>query len=392
MSTRRLRVLHVTPSFHPAVRYGGPTASVLNLCRALQGEGVEVEVVTTTCDGPDELDVPVDREVAVFGLPVRYYRPTLRYPRDFSATLAARVLATAGDYDILHALGLFDFTTGVVALAARRAGRPFLVTPCGAFNSVGDSSEWRKRGYLALLDRLGVGVGRAAALHAASALEHAGIRAILPTMKVFDVPCGVTLPDAVPDVRREPHRVVFLGRLDEIKGFDVLIPALSRVAAVMPDVETVFAGYDAGGQWDAITRLQQAQHPVPRLRYIGAVEGDEKLRFLASASVLALVSRSESFGLVVVEALACGTPVVVSRSCPWQSVEELGAGFWVERTPERVAAALLSLLGDPALVARMGAAGKELAKRYPWSSAGRAMAAQYAAILADLPASQRRPA
>ncbi len=390
MSTRRLRVLHVTPSFHPAVRYGGPTASVLNLCRALQGEGVDVEVVTTTCDGPDELHVPVGREVDVFGLPVRYYRPTVRYPRDFSATLAARVMATAGDYDILHALGLFDFTTNVVALAARRARRPFLVTPCGAFNDVAQGDAWYKKGYLALMDRLGVGVARAAALHATSALEHVGIRAVLPAMKVFDVPCGVTLPATMPEARREPHRVAFLGRLDEIKGFDVLVPALSRVAAVMPDVETVFAGYDAGGQWDAITQLQRAQHPVPRLRYIGPVEGDEKLRFLAGSTVLALVSRSESFGLVVVEAMACGTPVVVSRSCPWQSVEEVGAGFWVERTPERVAAALLALLGDPALVARMGAAGRELAKRYPWSAAGKAMAAQYASILAELPAEQRR--
>lgn len=353
----------------------------LRLCRALLREGVEVEVVTTTCDGPGELDVPVGRLVDVDGVPVRYHRVTSRRPWVVSVPLARRVLATAGDYDLMHASGLFDFTTPLVALATRRTGTPFVVTPHGSLiaGALARGSR-KKRHYLAMTERLGVGVGRAAALHAMSDAEHAAIRAALPRAEVFTVPGGVDLPAALPAVPRSPRRVAFLGRLDEIKGFDVLIPALSRVAAVMPDVEAVFAGYDAGGQWAAIERLQRAQRPAPRLRYVGPVAGDEKVRFLAGASVLALTSRCESFALVVLEALACGTPVVVTRSCPWRAVEDHGAGLWVDRTPADVAGALLRVLDDPDRAARMGAAGRRLAASYSWSAAARAMAEHYARI------------
>lgn len=382
MPRRALRVLHVCPSFHPAVRYGGPITILLHLCRALVREGVDLEVLTTTSDGPDELDVPVERLVDVEGVPVRYHRRTMRRPFDFSVSLAQRLLATAGDYDLIHAAGTFDLTTNIVALASRRTGTPFVVTPYGSLAGAAmQRKSWKKRLYSTVVEGLGVSVHGAAAMHATSPEERADVQRALPGVRVFDVPCGVDVPAALPRVERDPRRIAFLGRLHEIKGFDVLIPALSRVTAVMPDVEAVFAGFDAGGEWAAIERLARAQRPAPRIRYIGPVTGEDKWSFLAGSGMLALTSHSESFGMVVIEALACGTPVVVSRTCPWQAVEDHGAGLWVDRTPENVAAALLRLLGDPALARRMGEAGRDLAKRYSWSSVAREIADRYATIV-----------
>jgi glycosyltransferase involved in cell wall biosynthesis len=374
--------LHVSPSFYPAAQYGGPTTFLLRLVEELVRQGVSLDLLTTNADGTAELDVPMDRVVDVRGVPVRYYRLTTRTPADFSAGLTARVMSTAGDYDLIHTNGLFNFTTNVVAVAARRAGRPFVVSPCGSLSAGALARKtWKKRAYLRTTGTFGIGVQRAAAVHAMSHEEARGIHEVMPALSVFEVPGGVDIPTTLPDVQRTPRRVAFLGRLHEIKGFDVLVPALSRVTAVMPDAEALFAGYDSGGEWAAIERLARAQSPVPRLRFLGPVSGDEKLRFLAGASALALTSHTESFGMVVLEALACGTPVVATKSCPWPALAEKGAGFWVDRTPEAVAAALLQLLGDPEAAAKMGAAGRAMAESYSWRAVGRSMAEQYAAIV-----------
>jgi glycosyltransferase involved in cell wall biosynthesis len=115
---------------------------------------------------------------------------------------------------------------------------------------------------------------------------------------------------------------------------------------------------------------------------VGAVDGARKYELLASARVLVLPSHSENFGQVVLEALACGTPAVVSRNCPWRSLEEEQAGSWVENTPDSMAAALLRILDDDSLAARMAAAATRLASRYTMRQVGTAMAGMYERILA----------
>jgi glycosyltransferase involved in cell wall biosynthesis len=157
----------------------------------------------------------------------------------------------------------------------------------------------------------------------------------------------------------------------------VLIPALSSIAARLPEVETVVAGPDDDGEWRRIDAALRRASPRPRVRYVGPVHGAEKDALLASASVLVLPSHSENFGQVVVEALACETPVVASRNTPWQRLETEGAGRWVENTPSSIASALLSVLLDPERAQMMGVAGRRLAAEFSWPEVGRAMMARY---------------
>jgi glycosyltransferase involved in cell wall biosynthesis len=113
------------------------------------------------------------------------------------------------------------------------------------------------------------------------------------------------------------------------------------------------------------------------------VVGAEKMRLLASARVFVLPSHSENFGQAVVEALSCGTPAVVSRNCPWGSLDERGAGIWVENAPQSLAAALLRILEDDNVAARMGLAAVQLAKEYSWPSMGARLAKEYGRIVAS---------
>jgi glycosyltransferase involved in cell wall biosynthesis len=360
---------------------------VLRLCQSLGAAGVEVDVVTTDADGPGDLDVPVDRWTTVQGVRVRYFHRHPRVDYALSPGLARFVQDATRRYDLVHLTSTFSFPTLAAGYAACARGTPYVVSPRGSLRTVALSAKrWKKAPYWWIFERRNL--ARASAIHATSQVEAADVCGVLPGADVFVIPnaCEDIRP---PPVVRSTNRIVFLGRIHPIKGFDVLVPALRVVALQRPDVETLIAGPDNDGEWRRVARLIEAQSPRPRVRWVGPVDGAGKYEFLASARVLVLPSHSENFGQAVLEGLACGTPAVVSRNCPWRSLEEGHAGCWVENTPEAVAAALLRILDDDALFARMSVAAARLASRYTMAQVGTAMAATYARIMSRQDARSR---
>ncbi len=110
---------------------------------------------------------------------------------------------------------------------------------------------------------------------------------------------------------------------------------------------------------------------------------DEKWALLSEADVLVSCSDSESFGMSVVEAMAMGTPVVTTKTCPWEEVEKARAGFWVAQDVQAIADAILKVLRGRDGARVMGERGRKLVQeRYRWSAIGRAMSEHYARILA----------
>ena len=107
--------------------------------------------------------------------------------------------------------------------------------------------------------------------------------------------------------------------------------------------------------------------------------------------MLTLCSDSESFGMAVVEAMAAGVPVVVTRTCPWPQVAEAGAGRWVPQTAEAIASAIDGILADPDLAGSMGEAGRRLvAQHYTWNAIGSEMAGIYRTVVARAPDGARK--
>jgi glycosyltransferase involved in cell wall biosynthesis len=103
---------------------------------------------------------------------------------------------------------------------------------------------------------------------------------------------------------------------------------------------------------------------------------------LADATALVMCSDSESFGMSIVEALAAGVPVVVTKTCPWQEVETAGCGFWVEQQAATLAEAIDRLLANPSQARAMGERGRAwVQSRYSWHSIAGAMADRYAAVV-----------
>jgi Glycosyltransferase len=148
------------------------------------------------------------------------------------------------------------------------------------------------------------------------------------------------------------------------------------------DAHLVIAGPDEDGH-----RAQIASRFTPfgdAVTWTGRLDDTSKRRLLDAAAVLVMCSDTESFGMSVAEAMAAGKPVVVTRTCPWPDVESHRTGFWVDQTPEAVAAGVNAVLSDRSAARDMGCRGRSLvASQYSWPHAASALINTYKAVAAD---------
>jgi glycosyltransferase involved in cell wall biosynthesis len=347
-----MKLLLVTPSFHPAVRYGGPTHATWSLARTLGARGVEVRVLTTNAHLDETLDVPVDREhVRAPGVRVTYL-PRLR--GQLALGLPAALHTRVPWADVVQLGAVYNATTFPTLLAARRAGRPLVWMPFGAHYHAMRSPTVRRPHLKALWDRAARALLDPArtVLVAASELEAEASRARMPGVRVEVVPRGVEVPA---EVSRDPAddgplRLLFLGRLDPLKGLERLFTALGHIDATL-----TIAG---SGPHEAALRVAAAPLGA-RVRWVGHVRDEDKAALFAAHDLLVLPSLRESFGIAVAEGLAHGLPAVVTRPTAWEHLVPAGAGLVVE--PAGLAAALASL--ERARLLEMGVRAHALAAR-----------------------------
>ena len=204
------------------------------------------------------------------------------------------------------------------------------------------------------------------------------------------IPCGVDLDVFQPAGPAAPrqhglHRVVIVSRLVERKGVGNVISALAAV----PDCELVVAGGPSPDMVESDTevrrfrQLARAMHVEHRVHFVGALHHHQVPWLLRSADAVACVPWYEPFGMVALEAMACGVPVVASAVGGLvDTVVDGVTGVHVPpRRPDEVVLALRTLLRQPDLRASMGAAGLQRARlRYGWDAIAQATLAAYGAV------------
>ncbi len=382
-----MRALHVTPYFAPAFRYGGPPQSILGLCHGLRSAGIDVKVLTTTADGDEEISSDVVQRGEYEGIPVRYL--PLGFPRRyFNATgLSVALRQALPSVELVHLHGLWSFPAWIAAWECQRAGVPFVVSPRGMLDAGSLAHHrWRKQlGYWMWERKY---LRNAALLHATSFDEEENLERLSLGPRIVRLPNGVSPPSSAPSARFRERLgltvdeglVVFLGRLHPMKRLDLVLSAFEIVRAVKGNARLILAGPQDG--LDAGELIRQATDPRA-VEWIGTVTADDKWALLSEADVLVSCSDSESFGMSVVEAMAMGTPVVTTLTCPWKEVEIEQAGFWVPQSAEEIAEAILKVLRSHAQAVAMGERGRKLVgDRYRWSVIGREMSAQYQRVVA----------
>ena len=385
-----MRILHVVPTYWPAVRYGGPIRSVHALARSLVRLGHEVEVFTTNVDGADDSKVPLCRATDLDGVKVTYFPSKTLRRLYWSPPMARAISRDIASFDIVHLHSVFLWPTWTAARAARRERIPYVLAPRGMLvpELIKRRSRWIKAAWIALIERRNVTA--AAAIHATSEVEADDLRrmgwqlpriAIIPN-GVDDPPArgGRTLSADVATAIANGAFVLSLGRLVWKKGLDRLIACLPQV----PSARLVLAGDDPEGHAEELQRKASRSGVAGRLVVLPRhIEGDDKEALFGAAGVFAMPSLSENFGLAAIEAMRRAIPVIVTPEVGMASiVQSSGGGLVVDGDPSAIAEGLNRLLGDPAAARAMGIAGQSyVVGRYGWDAVATAIEGLYASIV-----------
>ncbi|MET9246452.1 glycosyltransferase [Nonomuraea sp. NPDC003709] len=348
---------------------GGQNVHVAELARALAGRGHTVVVHTRRSSGRQPGSVTmapgVTVEYVTAGPPVPVPKDELPpYLAEFSERLADRWAASPPD--VVHA---HFWMSGQAALRAA-GGVPVVQT----FHALGTvKRRWQGDADTSPAHRIDAerAIGRRAdAVLATCGDEVAELRAMgVPERRIAVVPCGVDLsvfrPGGPVAPRTGGKLILSIGRLVPRKGVDTLIRALRRI----PDADLVIAG---GRQDDEeavrLYELARAYGLERRVHVIGSVPREHVPALMRSADVLVTVPWYEPFGMVAIEAMACGVPVVAS-AVGGHLDTVAGCGVLVPpRRPRALARALSDVLDHPGKRAALAAAGARRARdRYGWA-------------------------
>ena len=327
-----MRFLHVISSVDP--QGGGPIEGARQLHRALRDLGHDGAFVTSDLADDPMLET-VEATVHALGPNPGGY--------GYSPAMIPWLRQNARDFDAVLVNGLWQFPSLAAHRALAGSETPYFVFPHGMLDPWFKHTYplkhlkkwlyWPWAEYRVLRDAAGV-------LFTCDEERRLARESFwLYRAREFISSYGTAPPPADSDVARASffeafpglrgkHLLLFLGRIHEKKGCDLLIDAFASTCRDRPDVHLVLAGPDQG-PWPDALRARIAQHGLQdRVTWTGMLTGNLKWGAFHASDAFCLTSHQENFGIAVVEALACGCPVLISNKVNiWREIESDGSGL-----------------------------------------------------------------
>lgn len=376
---------------------GGMNVYVRQLARRLGRQGYQVDIFTRRHDPEDPQIVPIGERARVIHIkagPLAIVKEDLyQHIPEFIYELGAFQQAECARYDLIHS---HYWLSGRIGMKLSRRWRiPHIATfHTHARTKLKASPAAREVDRRACVEE--VVMDSVDAIVASTVVERDEITELYGAAhsKIKVVPPGVDLDLFKPSDKTQSRRalniaadarvVLFVGRMERLKGIDILLRAVNLLRA-RASARLVIVG---GGQEDD-AELLRLKALAAQLRiqdmvtFTGAVEQERLPAYYNAADVMAMPSYYESFGLAALEAMACATPVVVSKVGGLQTFIEHGsAGYLIpKQCPEPFARAIDTLLADPALADAMGNAARRKASKMSWDRTAKAMLKCYQPLL-----------
>jgi glycosyltransferase involved in cell wall biosynthesis len=379
-----MKVLHVIPSV--STRSGGPAEAIIPMCRALHESGVEVLLATTNSGVEIE---PSDGPVSYRGVATAFFPTQWLDSFKFSKPMSTWLNQNVRSFDVVHIHAVFNHACVAAANACRKQRVPYVIRPLGSLDPWSmKQKRFRKQLFWRLMGR--AMLKGAAAVHYTTPAEQEAVEHSLGLNHGIVVPLGIdttvsSSSSELPVQTGNPY-VLVLSRLHPKKGLDVLIDAFLNVIedARFEDWRLILTG---DGPKDYVKLLRQkvsSRNAQELVSFTGWLEGGEKQSVLSAASLLALPSFQENFGLCVVEALANGVPVLISPAVNLApEVHSASAGWISEVNRAALEAALREALGDKAERIKRGTAGKVLSRSYSWDQVAEQWKGFYSTIMVN---------
>lgn len=373
---------------------GGMNVYVRELAKHLGRRGVTVDIFTRWTDPTLPQIIPLGLRARLIHIPAGPISPIHkdhlfdRIPA-FVAGVECFAISERTDYDIIHS---HYWLSGVAGMElARRWGAPH-VTMFHTLARLKQRARPEERESDLRIQQERRIMSAADGLVVATRDEREQIARLyaLPSSQISIIPCGVDLGRFTPADRATARAqfarawnlgddplLLFVGRLDPLKGAELLVQSmpLLRSRAVL----AIVGGDEHDSERPRLEALARKLGVADRIRFIDAAPQDALPQYYRAADLLAVASHYESFGLVAVEALACGTPVIAPRVGGLPAIIQDGVnGALVDpRTPASYAARLDALLGDPARLAALQVQARPSVRQFGWHHIARQISDVY---------------
>lgn len=349
-----MKVLNVNVLLDPILG-GGTAERTFQMSKALTKSDIDCTILTTDI-GITDARIGSLENIQVIKLRCLVQRFFIVY---FSWKHLKGVVSNA---DIIHLMGHWSLLNILVYFLAKKTGTPYVICPAGELSLFGRSKPIKRLfnlfiGHKIVKDAAGY---IAVTQDEFSVYEQYGIKNELVTI----IPNGVNESDFLLtqsdtnileqfNISNSSPIILFMGRLNLIKGPDILLEAFYNVSQKYPDYQLVFAGPD-GGELSALKQFAIDRNINDRVHFIGFVSGSDKAYLYQRAEFLIIPSRMEAMSIVVLEAGICGTPVLITNKCGFNEVANINGGEVVEATVTGLSDGLVKMFNRKEILGKLG--------------------------------------
>ncbi len=313
-----MNLIQINASYKPAYIYGGPTMSVSKLAEELTKAGLALQVFTTTANGNTELVVPHNKSQIVADVKVSYFKRLTKDHTHFSprllwqlhkTILQSKKLVTSNL--VVHIHAWWNLVSIFSCLVAYLHKVPVILSPRGMLTDYTLSN--RNSVLKSIIHNLmGKKLLRYCHIHATSNKEKLDVLKITQPKSITVISNFVRVPAMVPvhSLATPVLKLIFLSRIEEKKGLDILFNALIKCNF---NWELSIAGTGKENYLLSLKSLSEKLNLAKHVTWLGHIADDDKFKLLAQHDILVLPSFNENFANVVVESLAVGTAVLVTN-------------------------------------------------------------------------------
>jgi phosphatidylinositol alpha-mannosyltransferase len=373
-----MKIAQVSPYDYPYA--GGVQEHIRHLTEHFQAMGHQVQIIAASSANEDELQDNIIN-VSDTIVPVPFSGSVVRISISPRVYWRVKRILEEGQFDIIH---LHEPIVPLLPLVVLRHAKAVTVGTFHAYRDSHAAYEWGKPAIQPFIDRLDGKIVVSEAARSTVARYFPGEYVVIPNgVEVERFADDTIIPIEGFDDGRP--NILFVGRLDKRKGFKYLLQAFRFIKAAVPGARLLVVGqYDEEEVEPFVWYVQH--HEIDDVHFIGYVPGDELPRYYRTADVCCVPSTGfESFGIVLLEAMASGTPVVASNIPGYREV--LTDGKEGRLVPpgdvDELASAVIALLNDPERRQQMGRAGQATAQQYRWETIARHILDYYEMLLAE---------
>jgi glycosyltransferase involved in cell wall biosynthesis len=361
-----MNILHVISSFPPAHSYGGPAQQAFLICRDLVKRGHDVTVYTTDVLDSGSRTQQNSNPAIIEGVKVFRFKNINNdlAHMNFSCApgMAIALKKNIKKFDIIHLHDFRTFQAIITHYYAKKYNIPYIFQARGDIENIIRLQKMKH-----LFDNIwGISICRNAKICVPTAkieaIQYKKLGVAEKQIEIIQNAIDINQYRKIPkygefrkkySISGTEKIILSIGRIHEKKGLDLLIKSFAQIQEKIPDTLLVIVGPDEGflSELDKISKILNIQN---KIIFTGPLYGDQKLMAYRDADVFVLPSKSENFGNVVIEALACGTPIIVTNLCgvaEWITNE---IGYIINYDEQELSLALKDILSDDKKRIKMG--------------------------------------